>query len=388
MFGKSYRLFKLFGFTVSIDLTWFIIGFLIAWSLASSLFPMLYPSLSTSTYWMMGVAGAIGLFLSIVFHELCHSLIARHYGLPMGGITLFIFGGVAQMNEEPDNPKTEFLMAIAGPISSGILGSVFLVTSIVGEITTITVAVTGLFLYLAVLNFLLAGFNLIPGFPLDGGRILRSILWHWKNNLRWATKVSSNIGSGFGMALILLGIFRFVQGQFIPGLWSCLIGMFIRNAARSSFQQLLLRQTLSGEKVAHFMNDRPITVTTQTTINELVENYIYHYHHKVYPVVEEGTVHGLVHSRSVRDIPREEWGTRTVNDILEPASESNTVSSQVDALTAFSQMNNTKSSRLLVVDNGTLQGIISLKDLMTFFSFKLEVEEGTPEIPPTMRTEG
>jgi len=382
MFGKSFKLFKLLGFTVSIDLSWFIIGLLIAWSLANGVFPQMYPDLSKTTYWTMGVIGAGGLFFSIVFHELCHSVIARHYGLPMGGITLFIFGGVAQMTEEPDNPKTEFLMAIAGPISSGVLGGLFLMLTVFTRIAQLDSAITGIFLYLTILNLLLAGFNLFPGFPLDGGRILRSILWYFKNDLRWATRIATSIGSGFGMALILMGVFRFIFGDIIAGLWSFLIGIFIRNAARSAFQQLLLRETLSGATVAHFMNDHPITVTPDTSIEQLVENYIYHYHHKVYPVMEGDTLYGLVHSRQVRDIPRDQWTQRRVSEIMDNTSSSNTIKADEDALTAFSQMNKTKASRIMVVDDeGRLKGIISLKDLMDFFSFKLEIEEGTSQNP-------
>lgn len=375
MFGKSFKLFNLFGFQVSIDLSWFIIGLLVAWSLATGVFPHWHPELSTTTYWVMGASGALGLFISIIFHELCHSLVARHYGLAMGGITLFIFGGVAQMTEEPEDPKTEFFMAVAGPISSGLLGVFCLFLTAVAGALQIHAAVGIILSYLALLNFLLAGFNLIPGFPLDGGRILRSILWFWKGDLLWATKIAANIGSGFGMALIILGIFRLVFfGQIIEGIWSFLIGMFLRTIARSSYEQILIRQALSGETVADFMNDQPIAVDITETIEQLVEKYIYHYHHKVYPVVENGDLKGLVHSRQVRTIPREEWGQRTVAEITEPISSENTIRPDESAMTAFSRMSQAHASRLLAVDEQGLRGIISLKDLMSFFSLKLELE--------------
>ncbi|MFW6414640.1 MAG: CBS domain-containing protein, partial [Verrucomicrobiota bacterium] len=330
---------------------------------------------------------AVGLFVSIVFHELCHSLVARHYGLAMGGITLFIFGGVAQMTEEPEDAKTEFFMAVAGPISSALLGGFCLFLTVLVDVFQVHKAIGLIFSYLALLNFLLAGFNLIPGFPLDGGRILRSILWFWKGNLLWATKIAANIGSGFGMALILLGIFRFVFfAQIIEGVWSFLIGMFLRTIARSSYEQVLMRQTLSGEQVADFMNDQPISVESDDTIEDLVEKYIYHYHHKVYPVMENGELKGLVHSRQARDIPREEWNQRKVAEITTPLGSANTIRPDESAMTAFSRMGQSRASRLLVVDEEGLHGIISLKDLMDFLSLKLELEKGAEtagQIPVT-----
>jgi Zn-dependent protease len=175
MFGKSIRLFSLFGFDVKIDISWLVLAFLITWSLAQGLFPYYFKDLSSSTYWWMGIFGAAGLFFSIIFHELSHSLIARNFGLPIKGITLFVFGGVAHMEEEPPSAKAEFLMAIAGPVSSVVLGLIFFTLRTVGR-SIWPVSVTGVFGYLAFINWILAGFNLLPAFPLDGGRVLRSLL--------------------------------------------------------------------------------------------------------------------------------------------------------------------------------------------------------------------
>jgi Zn-dependent protease len=203
MFGKGITLFKLFGFKVKIDFSWLILGLLITWTLAEGLFPYQIKGLHPITYWIMGVAGALGLLFSIVFHELWHSLIARKFGLSMRGITLFIFGGVAEMTEEPPSPKAEFFMAVAGPISSVVLSlglfAIFFIGAGAGWPKSITVVIN----YLAFLNLILAGFNLMPAFPLDGGRVLRSVLWGWKDNIRWATQVSSKIGGAFGIALIV-----------------------------------------------------------------------------------------------------------------------------------------------------------------------------------------
>ena len=379
MFGKGFKLFTIFGFDVKIDLSWLIIGLLVTWSLAEGWFPGKYPDLSTRTYWLMGVAGALGLLVSIVWHELCHSLVARQYGLPMGGITLFIFGGVAEMTQESPSPKAEFLMALAGPVSSLVLGGILLLVVQVGEAAGLPDPVTGALFYLGVINIALAIFNLFPGFPLDGGRLLRAALWHWKKNLRWATRIASNIGSAFGMALIVLGVMQFIfaanSGGFIVGVWYFLIGMFLRGAAKSAYQQVLLKQTLGGESVRQFMNDQPVTVEAQTSIDRLVEDYAYHYHHKVFPVMSDGELKGLVHTRAVKNFPREDWPNHTIAEITEEKTDNNTIAPDADAMDALSRMNKTQTSRLLVVENGELQGILSLKDLLGFFSLKIELEE-------------
>lgn len=249
MFGKRIPLFKLFGFRVNIDVTWFILAILVTWTLAEEVFPhhlVKDEDFSKPTYWCMGIAGALGLFASIVFHEFCHSLIARRYGLPMKGITLFIFGGVAEMAEEPESPKAEFLMAIAGPISSVVLATGLLFLHMAGKHAVWSEPVNGVLWYLWFINYALAGFNLLPAFPLDGGRVLRSILWAIKGNLLWATKIASRLGSGFGLFLIVMGLFcLIIIGDFIGGIWFGLIGMFIRNASQMSYKQLLTRREIS-----------------------------------------------------------------------------------------------------------------------------------------------
>ena len=261
MFGRRIKLFKLFGFEVRIDLSWVIIAVLIVWSLAIGLFPFRYKNLSAQTYWLMGVAGAVGLFLSIIFHEIFHSLVARRFGIPMKGITLFIFGGVSEMGEEPTSAKAEFLMAIVGPLSSIAIALACYGIHILGVSSGWPESVDGVVQYLAYINGLLAVFNLLPAFPLDGGRALRAILWGLRKNLRWATRVSSAVGFGFGVLLILLGVSQFLTGNVIGGIWLFLIGMYLQSAARASYQQILIRKALEGELVRRFMKTDPVTVS-------------------------------------------------------------------------------------------------------------------------------
>ena len=374
MFGKRIPLFSLFGFKVAIDFTWFILAVLITWSLADGLFPYYFKGFATSTYWWMGAAGAVGLFISIVFHEFCHSIVAKSFGIPMKGITLFIFGGVAEMNDEPNSPKSEFLMAIVGPASSVVLGGIFFLLWRAGKSAGWPGPVNAVFVYLGWLNVILAGFNMIPAFPLDGGRVLRSILWAIKKNLKWATRIASAFGSGFGILLIILGVITFIGGSFIGGVWYFLIGMFIRNASQMSYQQMLMRQALSGEHVRRFMKTDPVTVPDSISVRELVEDYFYRYHFKMFPVAEDGRLEGCISTKEIKEMPREEWDQHTVKEIMTTCSSTNAISPDTDAMKAISMMRSTNNSRLLVVEGDKLEGIITLKDMLKFLAMKVDLE--------------
>lgn len=383
MFSRSVRIFRLFGFEVKIDPSWLILAVLITWSLARGLFPAYYEGLSPAAYWWMGVAGTLGLFFAIVFHELSHSLLARRRGLPMKGITLFIFGGVAEMSDEPENPKTELVMAAAGPISSVILGLCFLVLRTAAKAGGWPIPVLGVVTYLAFINFILAAFNLLPAFPLDGGRILRSLLWQRQGNLRRATRISSRIGGWFGMLLIVLGAVNFISGNFIGGVWYFLIGLFLRSAAQAAYRRVVIRKTLEGETVERFMNREPVAVPAAATVEELVNDYIYRHHFKMYPVLDGERLLGCVTTRQVKEIPRDQWPNRRVGDLVSSCSTENSIAPGTDAVAALAMMNRTENGRLLVVENGRLAGLITLKDLLGFLSVKLDLEgEDIPGGPP------
>ena len=375
MFGKRIKLFKLLGFEVRVDLSWVIIAILIAWSLSTGLFPFRFKNLSVQTYWLMGIVGAVGLFLSIIIHEFCHSLVARKYGVPMKGITLFIFGGVAEMGDEPRTAKAEFIMAGVGPVSSIAIALVFYGIFTWGK-ASFPPPVNGVIGYLAWINAILAGFNLVPAFPLDGGRMLRSALWGWKKNLRWATRVSANIGSTFGILLIILGALQVLTGNFIGGMWWFLIGMFLQGAAKASYQQLVTRKALEGEPVRRFMQKNPVTVAPSTSLERLVEDYIYQYHFKMFPVTEDtDKLIGCITTKQVKEIPREVWGTKTVVEVAAPCSAENTIEPGADSVQALTLMRKYNASRLLVAEGGHLVGIITLKDLMKFLALKVELDE-------------
>ncbi len=383
MFGHRITIFTLFGFEVRVDASWLFIAVLIIWTLAVGYFPFQYRGLPAGDYWWMGVVSALGLFGSIVVHEFSHSVVARRYGLPMKGITLFIFGGVAEMGEEPGNAKTEFLMAIAGPITSIVIGAIFYLIYQVAE-TTWPVPVAGVIGYLAWINWLLAAFNLIPAFPLDGGRVLRSALWQWNGNLARATRVASSIGSGFGVLLILLGVWQLWETNFIAAIWWFMLGLFLRSAAQSSYRQLVIRQALEGEPVSHLMKTDPVTVSPDLSIEDLVEGYISTKHCKMFPVVPAGSerLAGCVTTSGVKRVPREEWNQHTVREVLQPCTPDNTISPDTDAVDALAQISKSGLSRLMVVDRDRLVGVIALKDLTGYLASKLELEgASSPHTP-------
>lgn len=371
----SYRLFRLFGFEIKLNLTWLLLALLITWTLATALFPADYPGLAPATYWWMGLAGAVGVLFSIVFHELSHSLVARRFGLNIRGITLFIFGGVAEMEAEPARPQVEFLMAVAGPVSSLLLGGAFLALEWLALASAWPVAVGGVAHQLGVLNLVLAVFNLVPAFPLDGGRMLRAVLWHSSGDLRRATLVASRIGSGFGIGLMVLGGLAFIQGSFIAGMWWVLIGAFVRSAATGSYRQLLVRETLSGKRVRELMTSEPVTVGPDTTVEQLLEEYVYRHHHKLLPVVSGGGLQGCVGIADIKRVPREQRRSVTVSEIAAPCSDSNTVAPDVrveELLAAMARPG--AGSRFMVVEGGRLVGVVSLRDLTEYVKLKLEIE--------------
>jgi Zn-dependent protease len=376
MFGRPIPLFKLAGFQIGLDWSWFILAVLITWTLASGVFPYYFPGLAPAAYLSMGVIAALGLFGSIVLHELGHALVARRFGLPIRRITLFIFGGVAEMEAEPERPAVEFWVAIAGPIVSFLvaLGCWLLLQGAGGAGAGLPVL--GVLGYLATINIILAVFNLVPAFPLDGGRILRAILWYWKGSLRWATRVSSTIGGAFGILLIVLGVYRVLIGDFIGGMWWFLIGLFVRFAAQMSYQQVLMREALRGVPVRRIMTANPTTVPSGITIAQLIDDYVYRHHRSMFPVADNGRLVGCVSMHDIKRLPRERWSSTTVTEIMQPCTEATAISPEMDAMEALRLMSRSGNSRMLVTEGERLVGIVTLRDLMNFLNVKLNLEEG------------
>jgi len=373
MFTQRIDLFKIFGFPIRLDLSWFLIVALLTWSLATG-FAQQYEDLARPVVWAMGFLGALGLFVSVLLHELSHALVARRFDLRIRGITLFLFGGVAEMEDEPPSPRAEFLVAVAGPIASLLIGVACAGIWALGKAGEWPVSIVAVIGYLAMINVVLVVFNLIPAFPLDGGRMLRAALWHYQDDLRRATRISSGIGSSFGIFLIVLGVILVFNDALVQGMWMALIGLFLRGASQMSYQQLLLRRLFEGEPVKRFMHGEPISVPRAASVAELVEDYVYRHHFKMFPVVQGEELVGCVTTRDVKELPPDEWQRQSVGAISQPCDETNTVGPDDDTMAALSKMQKGGLSRLLVVEESRLVGILTLKDLLGFLSAKVELE--------------
>ena len=375
IFLHRFRLFSLFGFEVSIDASWLLLAVLIGWTLAGTVFPGVTPGLTAASYWVMAALATAGLLLSIVFHETAHSLVARHYGMPIRGITLFIFGGVAEMTTEPSRPRDELLMAAAGPAASLLLAAILflLFASVVAWNGPAPIA--GVLWYLALINFILALFNLVPAFPLDGGRIFRAALWAWRGDLDWATRIAAGAGNLFGTLLIVLGLIGVLQGDFIGGMWRFLIGMFLRGAASASYGETLARRLLADIPVTRVMNPDPIAVAPELSVQNFIDDYVYRYHHRWFPVVDDGTVVGTVTTQQASAVDRTLWQAVPVGRIMRPLSRDDAVAPETNAFAALAQMRSTGQSRLMVLRNHQLLGILSSRDLLDVLSLEQELQK-------------
>lgn len=380
MARRRWTLLRLFGFEIRFELTWLILLALIIWSLSEGYFPEAYADLPESTYLWMAVIGAAGMIASLVIHELAHSLVARGYGMTIKGITLFAFGGAAELEDEPPTARAEFLMAVAGPLTSLVLAALFWLLA--GALATagVPMPLVGIVRYLAAINVILALFNLVPAFPLDGGRMLRATLWGWRGDMRWATRIAANIGGAFGIALIALGIVSAFSGNLVGGMWYALIGLFVRAAAAGSYQQLVTRQVLGRVPVGRVMTRAVVTAPPETTVAALVDDYFLARNLKLVPVVADGSAIGVVDVRAAKAVPRGDWERRRIADIMTPLSPEITIGAEANAGAALERMTRGGLSRLLVMEGARLAGIVSLTDILRVVSVQLEFD-GPPRGP-------
>ena len=279
------------------------------------------------------------------------------------------------MEDDPPTPKAEFMMAIVGPLSSCVISLFSFLLYTLGKKSGWPITVNGVLNYLGWLNIILAVFNLMPAFPLDGGRVLRSALWSWKKDMRWATSIAGQVGSGFGIVLIIMGIVYIVNGNFVTGMWWFLIGMFLRSSAQLSYKQLLARNLFNTKKVNDLMVKNPVTVPRSISLEEFVRDYVYKHHFQMYPVLSFGKLTGCISVKQLAAIPRDEWSSTTVGAVASSCSPDITISPGDDANKALEIMNRTGNSRLLVVQDDELQGIIVLKDMLNLLSLKMELND-------------
>ena len=382
MFGHRWRLFRLAGIPIAVDASWLLILALLTLDFAYGFPDFLYQVFPETRavrppweHWLMGLITALAFFTCIVLHELGHALVARARGMRIQGITLFLLGGVAEIGDEPPSAATEFLMAIAGPVVSLVLCVVFWIVAIAGNNAGWPGPVVIVLGSLAFINGIVLLFNLIPAFPLDGGRVLRSILWGASGNLQRATFWASLAGRVFAWVLIGWGIFLLFHGGWVGGIWSMFIGWFLMQAAQSSYQQVVMRGALQGEPVRRFMNSQPIVVPPSLDLRHWVEDYVYRYHRKAFPVATDGHLEGFVSTAALARVPRAEWDLHTISEVMQHDLKPVTISPDADALVALGRMQRSGSSRLLVAEGDHLLGIVSLKDLLRYLNLKLELEQ-------------
>ncbi len=360
---KGIRLFRIFGITISIDYSWFIVFVLFAWSLSYGYYPYYYKGLEKESYIIMGTVSALLLFVCVLIHELSHSVTANHLGLDIRGITLFIFGGVAEMTREPDDAVVELKIAVAGPIASGLLGGLFYLASKALPASGFPL-VNPVLSYLSLINLILMAFNLVPGFPLDGGRVLRALWWAKTGDVYAATKAASQSGRTFALFLIILGFFQILMGNFIGGLWMVLIGVFLQQAALSGYQHLIMKKMLGGVRVGDVMSKEVISIDMAASIQEAVDDYFLTHHFASFPVTSGGKTVGIITFKSVKSVKREGWTQTPVKEVMVTLGEKDFLRPGESAMDALAKISQRGIGRLPVVDAGKLVGMVSRGDIL------------------------
>lgn len=374
---QGFSLGSIFGFEIRVDLSWFLIFFLVLWTLSVGLFPTNYPGFDSTTYFAMGIVATLLFFASLLAHELSHSFVARAKGIPVEGITLFIFGGVSRTRMDAETPGDEFQIAGVGPLVSLLLAGLFGLIWYVGINSGWSVVFTGIFAYLGAINLALAIFNMLPGFPLDGGRVFRSIIWKYTGNLTKATKIASNGGKYLAYLLIAFGVLEMFGGAILGGLWLILIGWFLYNAAETSYEELLLRTTLEGVQAEEIMTPHPETVSPDINLQELVDTYFLSRRYHSFPVTEDSHPVGIITLNQVKDIPREEWKYRTIKDTMSPIENRVIACPEEKMSQVLQKMQDSGVRRVLVIQNDLLRGIITAHDLANWLQRQRDLGQVT-----------
>jgi Zn-dependent protease len=365
MARQNVTLGKVFGIEINVSFSWFVIFGLVTVLLATAYYPETYPKLPRYEYLALGLVTSILFFASVLLHELMHSVVAKFNHINIKSITLFIFGGVAHMDHDPETPRAEFFMAVAGPLTSFLLSAFFTGVFILATSLNLGVAITGPTLYLGLINLYLAVFNLVPGFPLDGGRVLRAFLWFLLKDVRKATRIASLMGQGFAILLISAGLYMFfiARSFWLNGLWFIFIGIFLQQVAAAGYEEVILHWTLNGVKVRDIMTPGVVTVDATTMLTDLVNDFFMRYKHSRFPVVEDGRVIGIVTLDNVKDVPREKWEVTRTRAITPLLNENESVSPDATAEEAIAQMTELRRGHLVVMDKDVLSGILTMNDL-------------------------
>ena len=373
--SRGISLFRIAGIQIRLDFSWFIIFLLVMWSLSAGYFPSNYPDQGQGTYWSAGLLATLLFFASILTHELAHALMAQRSGIHIPAITLFVFGGMAHLSEEAKDPKTEFKIAIVGPLTSFALAAIFWWMKLGLETMAMSLAAL-IFQYLAYINLALGVFNLVPDYPLDGGRVLRA-LWWWKTgSLARATRVASDMGKGFALVLMVLGALEIFSGALIGGLWLVFIGMFLRGLAEGGYQQTVMQQSLQGVEAQDMMANEVVTVTPELNVRELVNDYFLRYGYRGFPVARNGDVIGMISLANIKSIPDEARGEKTVQDVMVPLDDQLKIAPEASLAEALQKMMREDTGRLIVMRNGKMTGLVTHTGVLRFLEMRRALQRG------------
>ncbi len=375
--ARGLRLCALFGIEIRLDASLLIIFTLIVFVLGGTLFPSWHPDWPASTTWLTAGAAGVLFFASVLAHELAHSLVSRRFGIEVRRITLFLFGGLAEIQDEPAEPRAEFLIAIAGPLTSVAIGALCVVigTQLAGEevaqrlvteeeaaLAALSPAAT-LFLWLGPVNIVLGVFNMMPGFPLDGGRVMRALIWWVTGDLKRATRIATESGRMLGWFLMILGVVQALSGGLLQGLWLVMIGWFLSNAASASYKQVMVKEVLKGVTARDLMRSHFEMVSPQMRLSEFVDEHLLQSAQQLWPVVEDGQFIGLLTLQEVRGINRGDRAIMTVGQVMRTRLDNLIIHPDTDATRTMAALDR-QQSPLAVVDNDRVIGLISQIDVV------------------------
>lgn len=366
----SVKLGKIWGIPIGLHTSWFLIFGLVTWSLASGYFPTEFPDLSIAAYWVLGAVTSVLFFGSVLVHELGHAYLALREGIPVNGITLFIFGGVAQISREPQSPGAEFRIAIAGPLISLILAAAFGVLWLIDQPISMLAAPS---LWLARINLALAVFNMIPGFPLDGGRVLRAIVWAVTNSYLRATRIASFTGQIFAFGFIGIGLLTILRGSFFNGIWLAFIGWFLQNAAAASYAQANIQQSLKGVTALQAMNRECVRVPGDLSLQELVESHVFGSGRRCFFVTNNGILEGMLTLTDITQTPRSNWQTATTGQTMRRLENLIAVQPDTELLTALQAMDDANINQVPVLDGEGLLGVLSREQVLRYVRLRAEL---------------
>jgi Zn-dependent protease/CBS domain-containing protein len=363
MKNNTVKLVQILGIPIGLDPSWFLIFALITWVLAVNYFPADFKNWTKLQYWSVAAVTSVIFFLSVLLHELGHSIMALRYKLPVKNITLYIFGGSSEISSEPTSALAEFVIAFAGPLTSLLLAGVFYLLQLMFRGVPPIFAMTK---YLAFINATLAVFNLIPGFPLDGGRVFRAIVWGITHNLRRATEIAGLLGHAIAFLFILLGVWELFQGNWIDGLWVAFIGWFLENAVVGQVQQQRIHSLLAGHTVEQVMSRSCVMASADLTLQALVDQFILDQGQRCMVIMRGNQPAGLLTLHNIRQIPRERWGTTLASEVMTPMDNVKVTSPKVGLEQALAQMGTNGVNQMPVMENGQIEGMLSREDIINY----------------------